>query len=99
MGDTSNMRTAPSADADTTRRIAHERPVHSTETVCEAVIAAVTTVGGVEMGDLEPLYSVVDTEAVERLVSSKSDARVVFTYEGYRITVDGRSNSVALTRA
>ena len=79
-------------------QIEHERPIRPTETICEAVIAAVTAIEGVDVDEVEPLYSVVDAEAIGQIVSAASDTRVVFTYAGHRIAVGGRSNSVVVAK-
>lgn len=75
-----------------------------TETVSEAVIRAVATASGhepVPTADtthtpLEPLYTVIDPDALDKLGDVVGSPLVVeFTYEGYEVTVD--SGAVRLT--
>ncbi|MFC5135063.1 MULTISPECIES: HalOD1 output domain-containing protein [Haloferacaceae] len=58
--------------------------------VCVAIVEAVSTVTGTEPTRLDPLYGVVDTDALERLVESGgTDTEITFSFEGCRITVFG----------
>lgn len=66
----------------------------------QAVIEAIASAEGVDIMELrppayEPLYSVIDPEALDLLFDehppeeNASDIRVTFTYEGYDVTVYG----------
>lgn len=58
--------------------------------VCVAIVEAVSTVTDTEPTRLDPLYDVVDTDALERLVeTSGTDTEITFSFEGCRITVFG----------
>lgn len=62
--------------------------------VCRSVVEAVAEAEGVEPEELEPLYEVVDPDALEELFAPTSttgrmEGRVVFTYDGYEVTVCG----------
>ncbi|MDQ2052306.1 HalOD1 output domain-containing protein [Natronolimnohabitans sp. A-GB9] len=63
----------------------------------EAIVEAIAAHEGVDVTDIEPpaydpLYTVVNPEALDRLfqtpVDSEGAVRVVLEYEGYEITVD-----------
>ncbi|MCO8244674.1 HalOD1 output domain-containing protein [Haladaptatus sp. AB643] len=72
----------------------YERTLDSNESVCEAVVSAVTALENVDMADLEPLYSAVDGDALERVTSSNSVSCVSFDYVGYRVEVHDGSRVV-----
>lgn len=55
-----------------------------------AVVEAVASAGGWEPTAVpEPLYDVVDPDALDAFVASTDDAEVSFTYMGYEVTVAG----------
>lgn len=65
-----------------------------------AVVQAVADVKGVSPIDLnQPLYSAVDTDALDNFVSSLSDkpadVQITFEYDGFEVTVSG-NGSVSL---
>jgi len=68
-----------------------------------AVIEAVAAVSNTPTADLPPLYDTVDTEALERLFSSRRDETerpvcVCFEYFGHAVTIrDGRTVTVRPT--
>lgn len=58
--------------------------------VCVAIVEAVSTVIGTEPTRLDPLYDVVDTDALERLVETGgTDTEITFAFEGCRVAVFG----------
>lgn len=78
-----------SADTDTYRASFDS----DTESVCRVVISTVAVVSETEPTELPPLYSVVNPDALEKLVdstdgeSSSSDFRVSFGFDGHTVTV------------
>jgi hypothetical protein len=77
-------------DADTgTYRATYDS---STESVCMAIISTVAAVSETDLSELEPLYSVINPDALNALFASKQDGRsrtggeVRFTYCEYEIT-------------
>lgn len=76
----------------------HFYEMDGTESACEAVISAVSAVSGRESWPdpgadtstpaLDPLYTVLDPDALNHVVASLADGRVSFDYAGYRVTVD-----------
>ena len=70
--------------------------------VATAVVEAVATESGRDPQELEPLYGVVDPDALETFFDagsggSRSPRRVVFTYEGYEVAVSG-DDRIEVTR-
>lgn len=61
----------------------------------EAVVKAVAREDGVEPENLEPLYEVIDGEALDTLFRD-GQGEVTFSYSGYEVTVDHRG-AVMLT--
>jgi len=58
--------------------------------LCVDIVEAVAAEAGADPLALSPpLYDVVDTEALGRLVASGADITVEFDYAGYIVTVDG----------
>ncbi|GAA0260119.1 HalOD1 output domain-containing protein [Haladaptatus pallidirubidus] len=64
------------------------------ESISEAILTAVSSISGVEVTNLEPLYTVIDPDALNALFGSYSDGTprdgkgiVVFSYESYQVTV------------
>lgn len=54
------------------------------------VVEAVADAAGVDALSFEtPLFDVVDTDALDRLVETGSSVRVTFAYEGHEVVVDG----------
>jgi len=80
--------------AESVERHEYERPIGTDESVCEAVVSAVTTVENVDMDDIEPLYSAVDGDALERITASNTISCVSFDYVGYWVEVHGRSHVI-----
>jgi hypothetical protein len=70
---------------------AHVTDVRAEETPVEATVRAVTTVTGSQQTDLEPLYSAVDTDALNRLFADppgqSESLNVGFTYEGFAVSL------------
>ena len=68
----------------------------------EAVVEQVAASEGVDHTELVPLYRVIDTDALDKLVGTPSYAddgpQITFTYHGYFVTVTG-DGGVHLTRA
>ncbi|EFW92062.1 hypothetical protein ZOD2009_11315 [Haladaptatus paucihalophilus DX253] len=88
---TSSMPVEP---ANTQSRDSYERGIGSDESVCEAVVSAVMAAENADMDDLDPLYFVVDGDALERITSSDAVSSVAFDYLGYRVEVTGDSRVV-----
>ena len=62
--------------------------------VCQSVVEAVAEAEEVRPEEIDPLYEVVDPDALEELFAPTSTAgrmegKVVFTYSGYEVTVCG----------
>ncbi|MHB9285520.1 HalOD1 output domain-containing protein [Halobacteriales archaeon Cl-PHB] len=57
--------------------------------VVERIVAAVATERNVDVTELDPLYDVVDPEAVESLVGPGLDGYLTFSYHGLQIFVHG----------
>ncbi|WP_435179955.1 HalOD1 output domain-containing protein [Halorussus sp. AFM4] len=62
--------------------------------VCQSVVEAVAEAEGVEPEELDPLYEVIDPDALEELfaptaTTGRMEGRVVFTYAGHEVTVCG----------
>lgn len=58
--------------------------------VVRRVLDEVSTVDGVPVDELPPIYGAIDPEALETLIGSGRDGAVTveFTYHGYRVRVD-----------
>jgi hypothetical protein len=58
----------------------------------EAVVAAVSSVSGIDETELTPIYEVVDPEALDSLFRARggiaADGHVAFEYESYRVRVE-----------
>lgn len=57
-----------------------------------AVVAVVATVLGKDPEDLPPLYSIIDTDALDKLVTESANGRtgcnrVTFCYDGLEVTI------------
>lgn len=66
---------------------------NGTEGITTKITETVAEAEGIDPIDLPPLYSVVDPDALEALFQPRTElgdptARVVFTYNGYEVTVD-----------
>jgi len=75
-----------------TVRIDHDR----SEPVVSAVVSGVAACTGRGVTGLPPLYNVVDSEALTRVFTSplgsrrrSNDERIVFTYAGCEVVIDG----------
>lgn len=67
-----------------------ERP--SAESLCNDIVEAVAEREGVDATELdEPLYSVIDVEAL-RFLFRDGPGHVTFRYLGYQVTVDSLGN-------
>lgn len=71
--------------------------------VATAVVEAVATEANCDPDELESLYGVVDPDALEAFFDdaperARAPRRVVFTYEGYEISVSG-DDRIEVTRA
>lgn len=75
-----------------------ERAVETETTVSERVVSAVADVTGTDPVELEPLYTAVDSDALDALFEhspagvDRTPARLEFTYSGCTVEVigDGR---------
>lgn len=61
----------------------------------EAVVERVAALEGADPTELEPLFEVIDPEALDMLIESEcdpdeSDLRIEFTYHGHDVTVTAR---------
>lgn len=85
--------TTPTAD-ETPDRDAVTSRVRDRETVTEAVVRAVRSGTGADGGTLSPLYSTIDTDALNRLFADRdpgpdgANAAVEFGYVGHRVRVN-----------
>ncbi|KZN24665.1 hypothetical protein A4G99_09975 [Haladaptatus sp. R4] len=84
----------PSDSTEISKQRDYERTIDANESVCEAVVSAITALENVDIADLEPLYSAVDGDALERVTSSNSVSYVSFDYVGYRVEVHDGSRVV-----
>lgn len=84
----------PTDSTEISKQRDYERTIDTNESVCEAVVSAITALKNVDMADLEPLYSAVDGDALERITSSNSVSYVSFDYVGYRVEVHDGSRVV-----
>ena len=80
--------------ADTTE--AYTAAIDQSERMVSAIVSGVATCTGRGVTDLPPLYDVVDSEALEQVFTSplgsrrrSNDERIVFTYAGCEIVIDG----------
>ncbi|WP_436926412.1 HalOD1 output domain-containing protein [Halosimplex amylolyticum] len=62
---------------------------NGSESLCLTVVEAVSAVSGLETNEMKPLYSVLDPEALEALLSPvrDGDVRVSFPFGGCTVTV------------
>ena len=70
--------------------------IEQSERMVSAIVSGVAACRGCEFTDLPPLYDVVDPEAVDQVFTSfpgsrhrSNDERIVFTYAGCEIVIDG----------
>lgn len=61
------------------------------DSLCITIITTVSAATGQETSALEPLYSVLDPDALEALMSHERDdsVRISFSYEGCAVTIAG----------
>lgn len=59
----------------------------SAEGMDMAVVSTVAEHAEADPTELEPLYTIVDPDALERLFQQDVDARVAFPYHGYEVVV------------
>lgn len=60
------------------------------EPIAQRILDAVAEKEGTSPREFhQPLYDVVDADALDRLVDGKLNGHVQFQYLGYRVTVDG----------
>ena len=69
-----------------------------TESISMAIISSMATISDTDSLNSAPLYATVDPDALNDLVSTAngSDLQITFTYNGYRIEVDGGGH-IAMT--
>jgi hypothetical protein len=67
----------------------HRHDWQDSDSVCLAVVETVSTVTGRDPNSMDPLYSVLDADALDALLSSAGDGTVniSFTFEGCSVTV------------
>lgn len=81
-----------------------EHEVNSTESATHAVMEAVAAVSNTELKEMPPLYDTVETEALDRLVTSRinsasrTNVLVQFTYCGTHVTVNGKTIEIHLSK-
>ena len=70
--------------------------IDQSERMVSAIVSGVAACTGRGVTDLPPLYDVVDPEALEQVFGSlprsrhrSNDKRIVFTYAGCKIVIDG----------
>lgn len=60
------------------------------DSISVAVVEAIATATDTDPLELDsPLYDVIDTDALDRLVRQDSLTRVEFEYEGHAVEIDG----------
>ena len=91
MSSNSNRLDEHDADCyDPAKRTHHHRhDWQDSDSVCLAVVETVSTVTGTDPNSMEPLYSVLDADALEAFLSSarSGTVHVSFTFEGCSVTV------------
>lgn len=77
---------AARADESRTRRLKHE----ASGSITTTIVIAIAEMEGVDPTEMEPLYGSVDPALLEAVCSDEGQVTgdVVFTYRGYRVTVD-----------
>jgi len=67
----------------------HQHDWQGSDSVCLAVVETVSAVTGTDPNSMQPLYSVLDADALDALLSSVRDGTVhtSFTFEGCSVTV------------
>jgi len=65
-----------------------------------AIAGEIASIEGVDPKELEPLYDVIDTDALDELIhnSDSQHVTVEFEYDGYMIRVEG-TGDITVTRA
>ena len=77
---------AVAPEADETGSFEYDPSVLAPSAAVVQAVATQTRRSGVE---IDPLFSAVDPEALDAVFSRDGVYEVSFTYEGYRVTVDG----------
>jgi hypothetical protein len=78
---------------DNHRDNSHQSPTPYSTSLTERVVTAITDAADSSPDDLEPLYAIVDPDALDRLFApttqgdTRSDGQVTFSYAGYHVTV------------
>lgn len=83
--DARSNRARSSEPSDTARK--YHYPISDDEVRWEAVVAAIAEVTERATIDLQPLYEVIDPDALDALDQGGSDVAVRFPYEGYDVVV------------
>lgn len=60
--------------------------------VASQIITAIADQTATDALDLPPLHEAVDVDALVALVQSEGTSRVVFSYQGHEVDVDGHGN-------
>jgi Halobacterial output domain 1 len=101
---TSNTRKADTGEQSKEENNTFVYDREGSESVAEAILTAVSSISGVEMTNLEPLYTAIDPDALNALFGSYSDGTprdgkgiVVFPYESYQVTVEG-TNQIRIAK-
>ncbi|WP_254767946.1 HalOD1 output domain-containing protein [Salinilacihabitans rarus] len=74
--------------------VSGDAPAAGERSPSRAVVEAVAEREGVDVTDVEPptydpLYAVVNPEALDRLLAGRADVTLEFVYEGYEVVVRG----------
>lgn len=80
------------ADGSLTRRFQHDGP----GSVATTLVLAIAEIDGVDPTEMEPIYHSVDPDLLDALCGSdrQMTGDVMFTYRGYRVTVDSHGGIV-----
>lgn len=69
--------------------------VRDTDAVCADIVQAIADHTETDPLEMTPLATVLDTDALDSLVTTGSDVRVTFHYDGHAVSV-GADGSVAV---
>ncbi|MFB6178830.1 MAG: HalOD1 output domain-containing protein [Halorientalis sp.] len=65
----------------------HEHVIDPAESVCTALVSAITEIEDVSSTDIEPLFRTIDPDALERLRSADAVSSVTFEYADYHVEI------------
>lgn len=86
---------AASVAGDTAKRFATTHDSSSSDPITHTIVNAVAAAKGVAPMAMDPLYTAVDSDALEQFFDSIKErefASVTFAYDGCRVTVTGNGD-------